>query len=278
MRIWLGDRNGGSVVDRSRALVNVLDHGFTVGDGVFETLKVGPDGPFALTRHLRRLTTSARQLGLADPDLDVVRQAVTDLMLSDGPPADPRRLRITYTGGVAPLGSDRGDATPTLVVALAPAARWPATTSVVTVPWTRNERSALAGVKSTSYAENVVALRWAHDHDASEALFANTRGELCEGTGTNVFVVLGGQVLTPPLGSGCLGGITRELVLEWFGARQREMPVSVLQEADEVFITSSTRNVHPVVRADDRRWPEAGRVSRELQVAFDARADADIDP
>ena len=175
------------------------------------------------------------------------------------------RLRITYTGGVAPLGSDRGDAVPTLVVAMAAASPWPATTTIATVPWTRNEQSALAGVKSTSYAENVVALQRAHERGASEAVLANTRGELCEGTGTNVFVVIDGQVLTPPLSSGCLAGITRELVLEWFDATEQALPIDVLTTADEVFLTSSTRNVHPVVRADDRVWAEAGPVSRELQ-------------
>ncbi len=85
-------------------------------------------------------------------------------------------------------------------------------------------------------------------------------------------------MLTPPLSSGCLAGITRELVLEWFDAAEQALPLDVLATADEVFLTSSTRNVHPVVSADDRAWAEAGPVSRELQVAFDERAEADIDP
>jgi branched-chain amino acid aminotransferase len=279
MRMWVGNRSGGAIVDAADAWVSVLDHGFTVADGVFETLKVTAGGPFALTRHLRRLAASARVLGLAAPDDDVVRGAVASVVsANEAEIAGLGRLRITYTGGVAPLGSDRGDAVPTLVVAMAATSPWPDTTTIATVPWTRNEGSALAGVKSTSYAENVVALQRAHELGASEALLANTRGELCEGTGTNVFVVVDGQVLTPPLASGCLAGITRELVLEWFDATEQALPLDVLATADEVFLTSSTRNVHPVVRADDRAWPEAGPVSRDLRVRFDERADSDIDP
>ncbi len=227
MKTWVGSRDGGALVDQERAFVSVLDHGFTVADGVFETMKVTSEGPFAVTRHLRRLLQSARSLGLAEPDLDVVRAAVNEVVEASAI-GDLGRLRITYTGGAAPLGSDRGNAVPSLVVALAAAEPWPATTTLSTVPWTRNERSAVAGVKSTSYAENVVALGYAHERGASEAVFANSRGDLCEGTGTNVFVVMDGQVLTPPLSSGCLAGITRELVLEWFDAQEVVLPADVL--------------------------------------------------
>jgi branched-chain amino acid aminotransferase len=279
VRIWLGTRDSGAVVDPRDARVSVMDHGFTVADGVFETLKVTPEGAFAVSRHLLRLAASAQALGLAAPDPDVVRRAIDEVLAANAGELGPLgRLRITYTAGAAPLGSDRGDAVPTLVVAVAPTQPWPPTTTAVVVPWTRNERSAVAGVKSTSYADNVVALQHAHAAGASEGLFANTRDELCEGTGTNVFVVLDGAVMTPPLSSGCLAGITRELVLEWFGAREQVLPIEVLEEADEAFLTSSTRDVHPLVRVDDRRWDVAGAVSAELREAFAARAAQDIDP
>jgi branched-chain amino acid aminotransferase len=279
MMIWLGDREIGSLVPVDEALVSVLDHGFTVADGVFETLKVAHGRPFALTRHLQRLARSAAALGLQAPDEGVVRDAVGEVIFANAPIIGSLgRLRITYTAGEAPLGSDRGTASPTLVVAMAKSLAWPDATTCSTVPWVRNERSPITGVKSTSYAENVVALRYAHDVGASEAVMANTREELCEGTGTNVFVVIEGRVLTPPISSGCLAGITRELVIDWFGAVEETVPYGALFAADEIFLTSSTRDVHPVIRIDERTWGEPGPISSRLREEFIAKSAVNDDP
>jgi len=268
----------GALLDAADAVVSVFDHGLTVGDGVFETVKVRDGVPFALTRHLQRLTASARGLGLPEPDEAAVRRAVEETLAAN-PDVDPARLRITVTGGVAPLGSDRGDARPTLVVAVAPLAPWPASSAVVTVPWTRNERSAVAGVKTTSYAENVVALAYARERGAAEALFANTRGDLCEGTGSNVFVGVGGRLRTPPLSAGCLAGVTRALLLEWADAAEEDLPMAALSEADEVFLTSSTRDVHPVHAVDGRALaPIPGPLTRIAMEVFAERAALDLDP
>lgn len=276
--IWIGEGSLGSLVPSDEALVSALDHGLTVGDGVFETLKVVNGVPFALTRHLDRLNRSAGALGLAVPDHQLIRDAVREVLLANAPVmADPTRLRITLTGGIASLGSDRGTAQPTLIVALMSANAWPEHASVVTVPWVRNERSAVAGAKTTSYAENVVALQYAHDRGASEAIFANTVGQLCEGTGSNIFVVIDGQVLTPSLSSGCLSGITRELVLEWTDAREAELGQEVLEIADEVFLTSSTRDVHPVTRVNDREIA-AGATTDAIRETFRRLSSADLDP
>jgi branched-chain amino acid aminotransferase len=116
------------------------------------------------------------------------------------------------------------------------------------VPWTRNERGPLAGVKSTSYAENVVALDVALAHGASEALFANNADDLCEGTGANVFVVLDDRLVTPPLRSGCLAGVTRALVLDLLGdtADEADVPMARLAEVTEMFLVSTAREVQPV--------------------------------
>ncbi|AXK32347.1 aminodeoxychorismate lyase [Streptomyces armeniacus] len=272
MRIWLD----GALRDADSARVSVFDHGLTVGDGVFETIRTTDGTPFALTRHLDRLAASARGLGLPEPDLDEVRRAC--VAVAEANPAPLGRLRVTYTGGTSPLGSDRGTEGPTLVVALTEAARRPDTTAVITVPWTRNERGALAGLKTTSYAENVVALARARQQAATEALFGNTLGRLCEGTGTNVFVVLDGELHTPPLSSGCLAGITRALVAEWCGARETDLPMDVLDRADEVFLTSTLRDVQAVHRIDGRELPGApGPVTAKAMRVFDERSAADHD-
>jgi branched-chain amino acid aminotransferase len=161
---------------------------------------------------------------------------------------------------------------------------WPATESVVVVPWVRNERSAVAGVKTTAYAENVVALAHAKAAGAGEALLANTAGELCEGTGTNVFVVHDGVVRTPPLDSGCLAGVTRALVLAGCPeVREERLTLDDLATADEVFLTSSTRDVQGVDAVDGRRpggsdAPAPGPVTVSVAAAFERNARNDPDP
>jgi branched-chain amino acid aminotransferase len=272
--IWVN----GALVEPEQAKVSVFDHGFTVGDGVFETVKVVNAVAFALTRHLVRLASSARGLGLIEPDPAYVRRGVAEV-LAASEPVELARLRITMTGGVSPMGSDRGSEGPTVVVATAPMRQWPPTAAVATVPWPRNEKGPLAGLKTTSYADNVIALAYAKERGAAEAIFANTAGQLCEGTGSNIFVVIGGRALTPPLSSGCLAGVTRALVLEWCEAEEADLPMAALVEADEVFLTSTTRDVQPVDRVDDHAVQAApGPVTRKAMDVFAERSAADLDP
>ena len=243
---WINDE----LVPIVDAKVSVLDHGFTVADGVFETLLVSDGKVFALDRHLARLAKSASGLGISMPDSVKISNGITQV-LQKNPKVDFGRLRITVTSGAGPLGSDRTSAEPTLVISLAEQATWPATTKVLLVPWTRNENSPLAGLKTTSYAENVYALDAAKSQGFSEAVFCDTSSRLCEGTGSNIFLVKGDQIFTPSDASGLLRGITRDLVIEWandsgFVIVERDVDPSELWDADEVFITSSTRDVHPV--------------------------------
>lgn len=273
MRAWV---NGQLLDDPAGPAVAVTDHGFTVGDGVFEAVKVVDGRPFALTRHLRRLARSAEGLGLPPAGLEEVRRGVDAVLTDHDLPLG--RIRITYTGGQAPLGSARGTKQPTLVVVadvMKPLAR---STHVITVPWTRNERGALAGLKTTSYAENVVALARASERGATEAIFPNTAGHLCEGTGSNVFYVLDGELRTPTLSAGCLAGISRELVLEWYGAREVDEPIAVLQEATEVFLVSTTRDVQAVERCDDRVLDAPGPVTRQVAAVWAEKERESTDP
>lgn len=280
MRIWLSQADEpGQLVDASQARVSVLDHGFTVADGVFETLKVTGGVAFAVSRHLDRLERSAAGMGLPAPDRDRVRVAIAETIAANAEAlGELGRLRVTFTAGEAPLGSDRGEAGPTLVIAASPMKPWPESAAVITVPWPRNERSPLAGIKSTSYAENVLALAQAHDHGAGEALMGDTRGRLCEGTGSNVFVVVDGRLITPTLDTGCLPGVTRALVLEWSSAIEEDVPFESLKDAEEVFITSSTRDVQPVHRIDGRSLPAPGPVTGAVMAEFARRSQADVDP
>jgi branched-chain amino acid aminotransferase len=273
MRVWF---NGSLLDDPSQPVIGVDDHGLTVGDGVFESVKVVHGEPFALTRHLDRLAGSAAGLGLLALDLDAVRRAVKDVL--DGPDAALGRLRITYTAGPAPMGSGRGAGPASLIVAFDTMAPGQETTAVARVTWVRNERSAVAGLKTTSYAENVVALARAKEIGATEAIFANSVGNLCEGTGSNVGYVLGGEARTPSLRSGCLAGVTRALLLDWCDVVEIDEPVGVLDQAEEVFLVSTTRDVQPVHRVDDRVLAAPGPVTRSLQETWAARAAEGVDP
>ena len=273
-RIWID----GALRDAADTVISPFDHGLTVGDGVFETIQIVRGVPFAARRHLDRLRRSAAGLRLpisaTDDELRAALQATIDANQ-----VDAGRLRLTVTGGVSPLGSDRGTGGPTVVIATADLPTWEPTTAVVTVPWPRNERSAVAGLKTTSYAENVVALDHAHQRGGTEAIFANTAGALCEGTGSNVFLVVGGRLCTPPLSSGCLAGITRELVLELVEVDEITLPVEALADADEAFLTSSTRDVQAIGRVDGRELGAApGAVTSAAAEAFAALLARDLDP
>lgn len=289
MRFWVDDR----LVAGGEASVSVLDHGFTVGDGVFETLKAvpAPGGgllPFAMDRHVARLGDSARGLGLPEPDADLVREALLAVCGANPELGPGARIRVTYTSGPGPLGSDRPAGRQTLTVAVASGAGWPDTTVLALSRWPRNERSPLAGVKSTSYAENVIALAHARSVGAGEAVLANLAGDVCEGTGSNVFLVRDGRAITPPLSSGCLAGITRALVLQWSAdagleVEQQSEPIGSLRSSDEIFVTSSTRDVHPVAELRDAQgqtvWGGAvGPVTRRIAQVFAQRSAQEWNP
>ena len=252
------------------------DHAVVVGDGVFETMRIVDGAAFALSRHLRRLDRSATGLGLEDPDEDLIRAAIHEVLAAD-PSAG--LLRITWSSGAGPWGSGRGDGPGTLVVASGPGNVWPAAERVHLVPWARNEHGPLVGLKTTSYAENVLALTTAKRVGCSEALFANTAGDLCEGTGTNVFLVVENVLVTPPLSSGCLAGVTRELVMELADVVERDIDPAGFATADEAFLTSSTRDVSPISAVDAVELPAApGPVTAGLMAAFADLVSRTTDP
>ena len=267
----------GALVDEAEARVSPFDHGLLTGDGVFEALRVSGHRPFAARRHLERLARSAAGMGLPCPPAPVVLAAMSEVIRANG--LDEGRLRVTLTGGPSPLGSDRGHAGPTVIVAGGALPAWPPAADVAVVPWPRNERGALAGIKSISYGENVVALAHARAGGAGEAIFANLAGNLCEGSGSNVFVGLGGRLVTPPLAAGCLAGVTRDLVLELVDAVEEDLPVDALASADEAFLTSSTRDVQPIRTVDGRPLPCCpGPLTGTASARFRALLAEDLDP
>ena len=237
--------DGAARARRRSGAISPFDHGLLVGDGVFETLRVYDGVPFAWRRHLERLARSAGGLGL---DVARVARSCAPRPTRCSRPTASREAGCASPSPAARRRSARSAATrrPTVIVAASEAhAVAGDRVDVVIVPWARNERGAIAGLKTISYAENVRALAYAHEHGAGEAIFPNTRGELCEATGSNVFVVHDGVAAHAARDAGCLLGVTRALVLE-LARRARHpveeaaLPVDALADADEAFLTSTT--------------------------------------
>ena len=262
-KVWLN----GSLVDEAEAAISPFDHGLLVGDGVFETLRVYGGRAFAVRRHLDRLERSAAGIDLPVPPRALLEQAAAEVLAATG--VADGRLRVTITSGAGPLGSARGEAGLTVMAAVTPIVPLAPYYAVQVVPWPRNERGALAGLKTISYAENAKALAWARRRGADEAIFANLAGNLCEGSATNVFLVAGGRLITPPLSAGCLAGVTRDLVIEITGAVEEDMPVDALAAAEEAFVTGTVAEVRPIASVDGIDLPECpGPVTAAAAAAF----------
>lgn len=251
-RLWIDGEVAGADVAAA------IDSGWLVGDGVFETMRVVDGRAVELDRHLARLRRGAEQVGVELPGDDRLRALVAAA-------ADAARagdlLRLTTV--------TRGDGASTVVTSLHTAVPRTDPADVVVVPWPRNERGALAGVKSVSFGENQVALRHAVERGADEALFADTQGRLCEGSRCNVFVAFGERLVTPPLDAGCLPGVTRELVLDAGIGVEEHVEVGRLAAATEMFLTSSGRGAQPVASVDRRPLPVVdGELTRRARAAI----------
>ncbi len=272
--VWLNGR----LVPHHEAVIPVFDHGVTVGDGLFETMRVTRGAAFALRRHLERLARTAAALELAIPDRATFEVAIAQVIEAAG--LAEARLRVTVTAGVAPMGSGRGGGPANVIITIAPLPPERTSAAVVLVPWPRNERGATAGLKTTSYAENVIALAHAARHGGDEAIFANTLGNLCEGSGSNVVVGIGGRLVTPPLSAGCLAGVTRDLVLLVVPELvEEDLPASALRNADEAFLLSSIRDVQPIDSVDGTALRASpGPLTRGAMEAFAELRRTTIDP
>jgi branched-chain amino acid aminotransferase len=213
-------------------------------------------------------------MNLSPPSINLVRDAFAKLLEANH--LSEARLRLTLTSGAGPAGSERGlNSAQTLCITATPLNTWNPTEQLHISPWPRLSAGALTGVKSVSYAENVRALALARSNGAGECLFANEHGELCEGTGSNIFIIRNGCLETPPLSSGCLGGVTRSLVLELalrldIPVLEHPIPLTDLTEGPvaEVFLTSTTRDVHPVSRIGERTFDSPGPITQRLRSAF----------
>jgi branched-chain amino acid aminotransferase len=225
-----------------------------LSDGLFETMHARNGVVFRLDRHLGRLQRGLATLGIPVPAglRAWVERAATH---------DDIGMRLTVTRGVGPGGlSPPDDVTPTVIITTTAFPAFPAETythglSAAVATGRRNQQAMTAGLKTLAYADGIAALLEARRRGDGEALFLDTDDHLSEATASNLFAVVDGVLLTPPVGCGALPGITREAVMEIAalrGVRVEERPfaLDVLRRASEAFLTSSLRKVAPLVRVD----------------------------
>ena len=262
-QLWVN----GELLATSSPSIHADDHGFLLGDGIFETFIARNAKPVFLELHLRRLRHGLTRLGLlntpTDDDLtDAVMQLLAATNLTDA------RLRLTITPGPGHSPRERGPS-PLAVLTATPLSPPPRSASLCTVPWVRNERSPLAGIKSTSWGDNAMVLRHAIERGFDNALLCDSTGRLSECTTSNFFAVIEDQILTPSLETGCLPGIIREVLLDSGDVREENLVPNDLGVATEVFITSSTTGVVPVNRIDDQPFAINGPATIRARAHID---------
>lgn len=251
----------GEIMLAADAMIPATDDGLIRGDGVFEVIRVYDGRPYAFDEHLARMERSARNLRLP-LDLEAVRADANRLLAEAGTGPDHECLRIVVT-----RGGRRLLLTEPLVVL-------PEQARLMTV--TYSPTRILDGVKSLSYAANMLASRLAREQGFDEALLVTPHGRVLEAPTSSVFWVKDGELLTPPLDDHILASITRRLVIDVTGAQERACPLQELYAADEVFLASTVREVEPVVAVDDHTFSAPGPVSERTRAAVSERIRAQM--
>jgi len=258
----------GRVFDQEHAVISVFDHGFLYGEGVYETLRTYNGQPFLFERHMDRLRKSAGMLALhvplTDADIDArFRDTMRVARLGDHPDREAY-LRILITRGVGELTYDPAACpTPSIVVIAKPHVNpsvdvFEKGVQVALVPIVRNHPGSVNPlIKSNNLLNNALAMQEAFRRGGYEGIMRNYRGELAECTQSNLFIVKNGAALTPPVNAGLLPGITRAFLFEVGQEAGIDVREAVLRDedlfgADEAFLTSTTREVVPIVRVEER--------------------------
>lgn len=274
----------GAILTPDAATVSVYDRGFLYGDAVFEVLRTYGGRPFALEEHLARLRRSAERVLIVLPvdEATLAREVEAALAAARSDASRESYVRVVVTRGSGPLSLDPDTATHPLRVILVEPVTPPSREAYllgVAVVFVSTRRVAddtpASGAKITNYLASLLAMRDARARGAQEAIIVDARGRVVEGASSNVFVVTAGRLATPPESAGILAGITRAHILRaardlGVPADERDLARDDLYGADEVFITSSIRELLPVIRVDDQTVGTGapGPVSRALHRRF----------
>jgi branched-chain amino acid aminotransferase len=270
----------GEIMAASRARISVFDRGFLFGDGIYETLRTYRKKPFLIERHLQRLEVSARMLYLELPlSLEEISAQIQRTIEATN--NSECYIRVIVTRGMGKLGLDINSASAStfviLVMPLEPLPReaYERGVKVSLVKIRRNDVTALnPKIKSSNLLNNVLAYAEAKNHQAFEGILCNMAGNIAEGTGSNVFIVREGLLKTPPPGAGLLEGVTRALtidlaVAEKINVQEVNFTPDEMLQADECFITSTTKEIVPVSRIDDQTMERVpGPVTKRLMKAY----------
>jgi branched-chain amino acid aminotransferase len=272
----------GRIAAERDAVVSVFDHGFLFGEGVYEVLRTYRQRPFLFEAHMRRLRASAERIALPVPTTDAeIRDRIAATLAAAQLPAEAY-IRILVTRGVGEIGYDPANCpSPTIVIIVKPHAELPPAAyrdgvTIALVSVVRNHPESVNPlIKSNNLLNNALAMQEAQRRGAAEALMKNHRGELAECAKSNIFLVQDGGVRTPPTTAGLLAGVTRAFVLELAAktgirAVEETLREDAIISADEMFFTSTTREIVPVVRVDDRVIGSGrpGPVTQRLRAAF----------
>lgn len=235
---------------------------FPGGEGIFETIKTIRGVPYALTRHLARAAKSASILGMQMQSEGQVRDAVSRVLSKTPESLEFGRLRITF----------QPDGQIELVHETYHPWTNPARLTVIDRPI--DEKSPLVGIKSLPFTENIECLKWAHERGFDDAIRFNTSGKVAETAVSNILLKIDDRWLTPNLASGCLPGITRELVLEWLDIQEAALMDADLERAQSIYLLSSLKDAQPVSYLDGRALEIDTQIRQELA----DRMAHDIDP
>jgi branched-chain amino acid aminotransferase len=270
----------GEMVSRRDARISPFDRGFLYGYGIFETMRSYNGHVFCLDRHLSRLMRSAEQLDISKALHPTgLERAVYDTLganrLSDA------RIRLTVSAGEGErMISHPDSASPTIIIfaeelKLPPEKAYEEGIHAVMVTTTRNRCSTLSRTKSLCYLDSLIARSEAITAGADEAILLNDEGAVAECSASNIFLVIGGKLVTPSPDSGILQGVTRDVVLELASGmsivtEEREVPAGELLVADEAFLTNSIVEILPISKIDGRvvGSGEAGEISKRLLSAY----------
>ncbi len=276
----------GRIAKADEAVVPVYDHGFLYGEGIYETLRTYNRVPFMYERHMRRLRVSAEHIRLGVPfDDQSLLERIEETVAAAGDMQEAY-IRVLLTRGVGELTYDvRATPTPSLIIIVKPAdAPSPRVDEegikISLVSILRNHPGSVNPIiKSNNLLNNALAMQEAHRNGGEEGLMCNYRGEISECSQSNFFLVRNGAALTPASAAGLLEGVTRAFLFEvgqeiGIEVRDETLYPKDLETADEAFITSTTRELSPVVRVDSRviGSGKPGPITRKLLAAYRRRA------